>query len=248
MKQTVAFVVITCLCLLKLTAQEEMVQSTRDAINFGTFTPSANRAAIYGVEGPQGRIVGDIYLDTVWRQSVVYFYPEVVRRYDPKAADSVAGYRVRIDLYNSNVEFQVEGGVKAVEGTAIKRILFKEAQTPFTIINTTQLPRLPDVKGFFRLIGEGKLTVVQHPKIQVINPTYNVALNVGTKDTRLYKKTDYYYLKGSQLVKFKPNKKSLLQLMKNQKSRVEQYLAANPVNFKNPEDLTRLVGYYNALF
>lgn len=247
MKKLIVFSLVLLGFIGTVQGQEGMVQSTKDAINFGTFIPSANRAAIYGIVGPGGSVVGDIYLDTAWHTSTVYFYSQIVQKYNPNALDSVSGYQARVDLFNNSVEFKVDGGVKAVDGTAIKRIILTDETPAEIIVNTTQYPRLPDVKGFFRLIAEGELTILQHVTVRTVNPTYNVALDVGTKDTRLYQKTEYYAYQARQLVKFKPTKKSLIRLMRQRKSVMEKFISDNDINFKNSEDLAKLVTHYNEL-
>ena len=192
-----------------LAAQQEMPQSSRDQMNYGTFKPGPY-SLFWGQDNYRGEVQGDIYLDTIWRTAEVWFYPSVVRRYDPNASDSIAGYQVRLDLLNHFVEFYLEEKASVVDAGAIRRIeLVDPAYGPTAFVNTQQYradqEKLP---GFFRLIAEGgPLEVVQYNRLQVKKPTYNVALDVGSKNLKVFKKQEYYYRLGSSkgLEKFNPN-------------------------------------------
>lgn len=232
-----------------LLAQTEMTQDTRDAINYGRFNPNPMRSAIYGVEGSKGSIKGDIYLDSAWHMAEVFFYPEIVRRYDPSASDSVGGYPVRVEVVDYSVEFKVKDTPKAVEESAIRKIVWMKGDQKVTLVNTRQYPGVKDMSGFFQVIAEGSLTILKYTKINLLQPTYSVALDVGTKDYRIIKKEEYYYLRGGKdngkPEKFKPTKSALLDLMRSKKSRVEKYIEENDLNLRKDEDLAKLVAFYN---
>ena len=238
---------IGSLCL-SLYGQSEMTQSLRDNLNYGSFNPGPNRAPIYGVGQSQGKIVGDVYLDSTFNTAEIFFYSEVVRRYDPSASDSIGGYKVRVDVVNYDVEFQLNEGAKALDESAIRKIRWQSKDRKVTLVNTRQYAGTGEMKGFFELLSEGKLTVLRYTRLKVVQPTYNVALDVGTKDAKLFKKTEYYYIKNTQtleLTKFKPTKKSLLELMKSKKTKMERYMDEQNPELKNTADLIKVLDFYN---
>ncbi|MFN7115459.1 MAG: hypothetical protein ACK4TA_01590 [Saprospiraceae bacterium] len=250
MKKTGLILIMNVLFVLLAQAQERMTEHTRDALNYGTFNPNPMRSAIYGVEGPRGSIQGDIYLDSAWHTAEVFFYPEVVRRYDPNASDSIAGYPVRVEVVDYSVEFMVKDASKAVEESAIRKINWMNGTEKVTLVNTRQYAGTGELKGFFQVLADGSLTILKHTKINVYKPTYSVALNVGTKDYRLVKKEEYYYLwkdkAGAKPEKFKPSKSALLELMRSRKSSVEKFIAENDLNLKRDADMVKVVAFYNA--
>jgi hypothetical protein len=97
-------------------SQDELYQSTRDDLNYGEFRPN-NLAPRYGIAEKPGKLLGNIHLDTTFRKSAIVFFKEVVKRYDPNASDSISGYKMRINLLEKLVEFQI--------GELVKGIYFK---------------------------------------------------------------------------------------------------------------------------
>jgi hypothetical protein len=246
------YILLFSLWQLVLPAQsdDEMMQNLRDDFNYGEFNPGANHI-YYGVKQKPGVVKGDAYLDPEWHKAAVVFYPEIVKRYDPKAPDSIAGYMVRVDLINQVVEFQLKEGVKAVDISSVRKLYYESGRL-IKLVNGKDIDKdniAP--KGFLELLSSGKLTVVKAVVLKVKEPTYNVALDVGEKDAKIYKKGIYYYMekKGAQnsLVKFKPSKKKLLALMGSKADKVEKYISANGLSLKNDADLQRALDYYNSL-
>ena len=103
---------------LSLISQEELYQTTRDEFNYGEFRPN-NTAPIYGIAEKPGKLMGNIYLDSIFRSSAVVFFKEIVKRYDPSASDSIAGYKLRINLLEKLVEFKMN--VKVVSLSVLKK-------------------------------------------------------------------------------------------------------------------------------
>jgi len=238
--------IVNALALLR--GQSEMTQSTRDNLNYGNFVPNPQRSAIYGIEQPKGSVKGDVYLDSAWHIAEIFFYPEVVRRYDANASDSVGGYKVRVEVVDYTVEFLVDSKGKAVEESAIRKVIWNDRKEQTTLVNTRQYGISDDLKGFFEVLSEGPLTVLKYTRITLLKPTYNIALDVGEKDYRILKKADYYYLregKGAKPEKFKYSKSTLLELMKNKKAQVEKYVEENNLNLKQEADLRKVLNFYN---
>lgn len=230
----------------------EMMQNLRDDFNYGEFKPGANHV-YYGVKQGSGKVSGDIYLDKEWRKGITVFYSDVVKRYDPQAPDSIAGYNIRVDLSNHYVEYDMKEGVKAVEENTVKRLYLTspDGNSLVKLVNTREFGNTsPELKGFVELISTGpKLTVVKYVRLAVKEPTYNVALDVGEKDAKIYKKNEYYYLqrKGSKqvMVKFKPGKKTVLELMRDRKSKMEAFIDDQKLNLRQEADLRQALNHYN---
>lgn len=233
-------------------ADGEMIQEMKDDFNYGEFNPSASHV-YYGVRQKKGTVSGDVYYDAEWRKASVVFYHELLQNYDPKAPDSIAGYQLRVDLNDQVVEFNLKEGVKALEASAIKRIYLNQGPDNQVVLINIREMNTPDagLKGFVALLCEGNLTVVKYTYLKLKAPTYNVALDVGEKDAQILKKTDYYYIdkKGNtkNLVKFKPTRKKLLELMHNRKSQMEKFFDDQSLNMRKDDDLRQALQYYNKL-
>ena len=113
--------IIWCFIPFMMFSQEELYQTTRDEFNYGEFRPN-NSLPIYGITEKPGKLMGNIYLDSIFRSSSVVFFKEIVKRYDPNASDSIAGAKMRINLLEKLVEFKMRGGIKGIDNMAIKKI------------------------------------------------------------------------------------------------------------------------------
>lgn len=248
MKKILTSIFLIISGFIAIFGQSEMTQSTRDNMNYGNFVPNPQRSTIYGIEQRKGSVKGDVYLDSAWHVAEIFFYPEVVRRYDANASDSVGGYKVRVEVVDYTVEFLIENKGKAVEESAIRKVKWNDKKEQTTLVNTRQYGISDDLKGFFEVLSEGTLTVLKYTRITLLKPTYNIALDVGEKDYRILKKADYYYLregKGAKPEKFKFSKSNLLELMKNKKPQVEKYVEDNNLNLKQEADLRQVLNFYN---
>lgn len=254
MKNTITtFLLLCCIWHLALgQSDSEMMQNLRDDFNYGEFKPGSNHV-YYGVKQKSGRVAGDIYLDKEWRKGITVFYSDVVKRYDPQAPDSIAGYDIRVDISNHYVEYNMKEGVKAVEENTVKRLYLAspDGKSLVKLVNTREYGNTaPDLKGFVELISSGpKLTVVKYVRLAIKEPTYNVALDVGEKDAKIYKKTEYYYLqrKGSKqvMVKFKPGKKTVMELMRDKRAKMEKFIDEGNLNLRQEADMREAFNYYN---
>jgi len=250
MKNALLIAVLACTSWAQAQTDATMTNSLRDDINSGNLEPSPYRV-IYGVPQQTGSVQGDVYLDAEWQKADVWFYPEVVARYDPKASDKVSSLPIRIDLGNQYVEFKLPEGVKAIDAASIKKIELKGADGIHTFMNTRQYGQTNDLPGFAEVLSEGKITVVKYTKLWLKQPTYNVALNVGERDAKLIKQKDYYlvYEKNGayQLDKFKPGVGSLKKITKSKAKKVEAYINDKGLNPKNDADLMKILAYFNGL-
>lgn len=241
-------VFFTCVSLSAQQKQASTQQSVRDNINLNAFTVS-NARIMYGIAESPGQLLGDIYLDTAFQTSTVYFYPEVVKKYDSKAADSISGYPFRLDLREHVVEFLVSNAVKGVEARAIKKITYQsEPGTIVTLVNTREFSALPEkIFGFVQQLSEGAIEVYKFSRLQMKKPTYNAALSSGDKNAYYYQEGVYMYKDSKnalQLVKAK-NKKALLELLSRQAQAVENYMEKTGNNLKTDQDLMKILAFYN---
>ncbi len=251
MKNALLFFALAVAGNLLAQADASMTNSLRDDINSGNLEPSAYRI-IYGVPQESGKVQGDVYLDIEWQKADVWFYPEVVARYDPKASDKVSSLPIRIDLGNQYVEFKLPEGVKAIEGASIKRIEIQNGGSVRTLENLKQYGvKNTDMEGFAEIISDGKIKVVKHIKLWLKQPTYNVALNVGERDAKLVKSKEYYVVNQRNnsitLEKFKPSKGWLKKTTKSKAKKVEAYMRDQQLDPKKDADLSNILAYYNGL-
>jgi hypothetical protein len=240
-----AFFLVLSIPLVQAQAQEEfMTQSTRDRINFSNFN-IPNTGTLFGIKGPAGKVIGDPYIDTVWQAGNVKFYGRLNAK-----TDSLAGVPVRIDLMANEVEIKAGAtDIRATKAATVRYVDMNNRQgTSSRYINVREYRGDADeLSGFFEQVVTGKFDLLQHPTIYIRRSNYNPAMNVGTKDDELMKKTDWYLGYKKRAIKFSPSKKAVLELMPDRKEQMEAYLKSKRPDLKDRADLTALVVYYNSL-
>lgn len=236
---------------LSLISQEELYQTTRDEFNYGEFRPN-NSAPIYGIAEKPGKLMGNIYLDSIFRSSAVVFFKEIVKRYDPNASDSIAGYKLRINLLEKLVEFKMKGGIKGVDNMAIKKI--QTLDPAGNILKTYINGKVLDIdsvgeEDFYELIFDGPtLKVVSLALLKKKEPTYHVALSIGDKNAYYYLKTIYYTkIEHGNWEEIQNNKNAWLDLTGSKEKRMESYLQQNQLNLKLTSDLRQFFQYFDKI-
>jgi hypothetical protein len=243
--------IICCFIPFMMFAQEELYQTTRDEFNYGEFRPN-NSAPIYGIAEKPGKLMGNIYLDSIFRSSAVVFFKEIVKRYDPNASDSIAGYKLRINLLEKLVEFKMNGGIKGVDNKAIKKIQTFDpvGNTLKTYINGQSLGI--DSVGedhFYDLVYDGLFVkVVSLSVLKKKEPTYHVALSMGDKNAYYYLKTTYFAkIENGKWSEIQNNKNTWLDLTGSREKVMSSYLQQNQLNLKLTSDLRQFFQYFDKI-
>ncbi|MEY4030422.1 MAG: hypothetical protein RJA90_1670 [Bacteroidota bacterium] len=236
---------------LSLISQEELYQTTRDEFNYGEFRPN-NSVPIYGIAEKPGKLMGNIYLDSIFRSSAVVFFKEIVKRYDPNASDSISGYKLRINLLEKLVEFKMNGGIKGIDNTAIKKIqtIDPAGNIIKTYINGQSLGI--DSAGedhFYDLVYDGLFVkVVSLSVLKKKEPTYHVALSTGDKNAYYYLKTTYYAkIENGNWKEIQNNKNAWLDLTGSRAKWMSSYLQQNQLNLKLTSDLRQFFQYFDKI-
>ena len=243
--------IICCFIPFMIFSQEELYQTTRDEFNYGEFRPN-NSAPIYGIAEKPGKLMGNIYLDSIFRSSAVVFFKEIVKRYDPNASDSIAGYKMRINLLEKLVEFKMKGGIKGIDNMAIKKIqTFDPAGNILKTYINGKVLGIDSVgeEDFYELIFDGPtLKVVSLSILKKKEPTYHVALSVGDKNAYYYLKT-IYFAKSTQgkWMDIHNKENAWVDLTGSKEKRMESYLQQNQLNLKLTSDLRQFFQYYEKI-
>ncbi|GAB3644042.1 hypothetical protein [Spirosoma arcticum] len=224
--------------------EEVMTQTTRDRINLGNLSIPGS-GVLFGLKGPAGKVIGNVYVDTVWQAGNVKFYGKL-----NATTDSLAGVPVRLDLMANEVDVRTGAqDIRVAKASTVRYVdMNNRVGTSSRYINVREYRGDADaLSGLFEQVATGKLDLLQHPSVYVRRANYNMALNVGTKDDEIVKKTDWYVAKNRQATKFSPTKKALLDLMSDRRDQIEAYLKKDKPDLKSRAGLIAVVAYYNGL-
>jgi len=240
------FIVITATTTAHVQAQDEvMTQTTRDRINLGNLSIPGS-GTFFGLKGPAGNVVGDVYVDTVWQAGNVKFYGK-----PNGVSDSLKGVPIRLDLMANEVEIRAGASdIRVAKAPAVRYVDVNNRSGTGSnrYINVREYRGEADaLSGFFEQVMTGKIDLLQHPSVYVQRANFNAALNVGTKDDQIIKKADWYVAQNKRAIRFSPGKKALLELMSDRKDQIEAYLKSNRPDLKTRSGLLAVVAYYNGL-
>lgn len=228
-----------------LTAQELSAQSTID-------NTRANQASIQASSeglGPSDiiyqfasaddrmKIVGDTYYNEHWTKSII-------RLYDDKF---IKGYLTRYDIKQNEIEFVFQQGIKVISGNKVKSIEWIDSLSKETsrLFNTKDFTlEGSSFKGFAELIIDGKIPLFKKVILDEIPPTFNSALNVGTKDLTIVKKVKYFFAVYNRVYEVK--KKQTLKSLQPFQPEIQNFCKTESISWTNEQDLKRLFAYVNA--
>ena len=225
-------------------AQGSVIPSNVRAVNtIERLTDSnglGNNEMLFGIPLPEGKVVGDTYLSTQWKKSVILLYEK---------NRLIEGFPARYDIKLD--ELEVKGrDVKVLEGRKVKSFMWIDsAKTePYYFINARdfKLDGVP-LTGFFEVLVDGNTALFKKTNLTVKKADYNVTLSMGSRDDKILKSPAYYFAEGTSISEIPGSKKKFLQLLKSKADQVESYMDENGLSIKKEEELVAIFRYYNSL-
>lgn len=231
-------------------AQNGMMQNTKDALNLGGLRVGQHTSTmLYGFDTRTTDVLGTYYLEQDWSLATVRFYSRTIST--PKGTvklDSLTDVQIKVILFGNEVEFNTPEGIKIISGTLIKSFtLQKPNQIPKNYVSTLEfVDNYDKVKpSFFEILVDGKVKLLEYTKINIQKPDYVEAFNTGSKDIKITKEKEYFITQGNEVLKFKPNKRSVLALMADKRLEVEAFIKQNNLFVKDRADLLQIFNFYN---
>jgi hypothetical protein len=194
---------------------------------------------VYGLPAPPGRVVGDEYLDTKWNVGNVMM----------QSGDILERYKVRYDLKGQLLEIESMQGVKLLDYKLIKSIVWLDSETQATRVFVNAAAYKDEgvpLIGILEVLVDGQAPLMRRHYLYVKQPDYVPALDVGSRDTQIFKKNEILYASGGDLFEIK-GRKSLTALFGDHSAKVDDYIKANDLGVKRDSDLVRVFEYYNSL-
>ncbi len=231
-------------------AQSDINQTTKDIFNTGGNLFGINGATVArAFSSNEGNVFGTQLLDTVWREATIKLYKKIGT--PGRESDSIAGVPVRYDIYNNDFEIIVNSkrDIRGLNGQNVRYfvLFYGLEKTPRTYLNVAEFKAVEQITGFMELLATGKATLLEQTKLSVTKSTFNAALNTGTKDVRIVKTPNYYYVKNNEIFKLGNTKKKVIEALSDKEPDIKKWLDTNDIKFKNSADLARLFAYYNTL-
>jgi len=182
----------------------------------------------------KSQTIGDVYLDAHWSQSSLLLFDDETLIND---------YLTRYDIQNNEFEFRLKGGIKVLAGVKVKNIVWIDSLTkqPRVMNNARDYTAsVTPIDGFFEVLQDGEIQLLKKVYLEILRPNFSPALNVGSKDTKIIKKSEYFYAIKNKLNQIK-KKTSLDAIQRYDSSFVlESLIKKEKINLNKESDLRRL--------
>ena len=210
-------------------------QIALEQLSTGNLNPMDN--IVYGLPAPPGEVLGDVYIDPNWQMGNVMLTSGVV----------LERYNLRYDLKSQMLEIQTSIAVKVLDYKQIKMVVMQYPGKARFFVNAGdfRLEGVPLV-GILEVMSDGQRPLLRRTTMHIKQPNYNAALDVGSRDATIYKKTDLFSAVGENLTEVK-GKKGVLSALSDKEAEVESYIKQNSLGTKKDEDIARIFEYYNSL-
>ncbi|WP_276374081.1 hypothetical protein [Chryseolinea sp. H1M3-3] len=197
---------------------------------------------LYGIPLPEGKVVGDTYLDTHWKYSTILLYDK---------DKMIEGYPTRYDIYLDELEVKGKNGVKVLKGNNVKSFVWIDSlsRMPSFFVNGKEYKNEENVPytGFFEVLTEGTLPLFKRTFIDIKKADYNIQFNVGSHDDKIIKKNEFYMLKDNHVIALPSSKKKLVLVFDDKSEAIEKYIKDNNLASHKGEHLKLIFEYYNSL-
>jgi len=204
-------------------------------------TVAGKNEVLYGVAAPPGKVIGDTYLSTLWRPSAIQLY---------KDDRVIEGYDCRYDLQSDALDVKTKEGVKVLEGKRIRSFSWQDSSRlePVFFVNASdfKLDGVP-LTGFFEVLVDGKAPLLKRITLHLKKADYNVSFDVGSRDDKILKQSQYYVGRENAVTELGSSKKKVLALFGDQAAEMERFLNNNQVSLKQETDLIKVFQHYNSL-
>jgi len=201
-----------------------------------------NTDILYGIPLPEGKVIGDTYYDTNWRNCTILLYEN---------GKLIEGYQARYDIQSDELEVKAKNGIKVLKGNKVKSFVWADSITrvPAYFVNAKDFKTEDNVAltGFFQVLTDGSFPLLKKTAIDIKKANYNIQFNVGSTDDKILKKNKFYAINKTQVIELPSSKKKLLPLFAGDAETMEKFIKQNDLTTNKEEDLKVIFDHYNSL-
>lgn len=196
--------------------------------------------AFYGIELEPGRVVGSTYLNDQWKRTSIMLYD---------TEKLIEGLQTKYEIDLDQLEIRTAGGVKVLSGRRIKSFVWVDSlsKIPHYFVNARDYKseQGAPMTGFYEVLAEGPLTLLVKTSIVVRDPTYDHRLDMGQRDTRILKRTSFFYLDNNVVRELPSSRKKLLPVFGDHAAEADKFIKLNNLSLTQPGHLRALFEHYN---
>lgn len=192
---------------------------------------------LYGIPMQPGDVVGSVYADTKWNKATILL---------TESKNLLEGYLVKYNLNEQSLEIKTASGVKILGMPKILSMVWVDSLTNQPHYFVSPSPYAYEgtkLEGLLEVLVDGPAPLFKYYKILIKQPTYNVAMGSGSKDTKILVNELYFGKKGSDLIRIKSSKD--LSLLPEVNSELETYIKTNKLSPKKENELVKIFEFLN---
>ena len=155
--------------------------------------------------------------------------------------------KLRYDMYAGEMQFMAKEIIYAIAFPEdIEYIEIEDVKFIYTPYLLTPSGTNPKESYFIVLMdGDNKLLAGKEALLRDAEPAKPY---IDAKPAQFAQKKDSYYIKKNDLPAVKiSNRKSLISIMEDKEAEVLDFIKKEKISHKNPEDLKKMIEYYNSL-
>lgn len=200
---------------------------------------------IYGLSGKSSEENLDYYWEKTFQDAMVYFYPQELKSTDGVLIklDSLAGIPVRFDLWNNRLEIKTSEEIKVIGLEKVSNLILKNEEDQIEQFINPKEFGLKEVKGLLLLLGSANSRAILCSKELLIqSPTYNAALDTGTKEATVSKKAHFYFWDGQKALPI-DSKKEVIEVLDIMSLDSKKYFKESGNKLKSESDYRNLAHF-----
>lgn len=190
---------------------------------------------------PAPGVVGDAFLNNNFSESNLLMY---------EGERIVSGYRVKYDILKDDFYLMHKNSIRVLSGSAVRNFLMIDSLTGVKsfFINGKQLKDIKgtELSGFYEVVVDGPSALLKKVSAEVMDADFHPALNIGSKDHRVIKKTGFFFCVDNVVQKM-PSAKNISTAFPDQADVMTTFIKSNGLSLKEQGDLKKLFEHYNSM-
>lgn len=151
-------------------------------------------------------------------------------------------YLLRFDVMGEGLELNLMQDVKLLPGFFVTEFFLQLEDETHHFVNPQNYFQHKDfVPGFYELIYEGKISLLQKAEVKILKANYVTALDAGDKNDKAVRTDVFFLFDGKEVYEIPRQKKKALSRLSSIHPELEKYLKDQKLNPKKRADLIKLV-------
>lgn len=158
-----------------------------------------------------------------------------------KGSEKKYRYPGRIDILSDRIELKDSKTLKIIQGQLLDYVVIEQIDSRDRyFVRNSRFKNIAEApSGFYEVMNEGSINVLKLFSYVTIEPSYNPALDVGSRTPEIRKITKLFIMKDNLVSELPKKKKDIYELLDQSAKSIAKNKLLNP---KNESDLIALVG------